>query len=191
MRQSAQLKKLLAEVGPRRAKLAETLGSSREPLPDRVLLARFRSAGLEREFGQRERDLLRGLYAVYRGSSLEVAKDLGIKPEQLAELVKERALQREVEALRHANRTEARKAPWPRARIELFLGKREWLQDLGVYQELQDEIAARTTLAWEKLLSGGKKPREAIEALANELRLKPAEARALLRVLGLKGKTAG
>src|SRR5206468_3954325 len=50
VRQSAQLRKLLAEVGPRRTLLAVRLGQKDGPLPDKVMLARFRAAGLEREF---------------------------------------------------------------------------------------------------------------------------------------------
>src|SRR4051812_39962343 len=59
--QAAQLLALLAKVGPRRGQLAARLGPPGHPLSERVLLARFRAAGLERELGQRERDLLRGL----------------------------------------------------------------------------------------------------------------------------------
>ncbi|HET9752720.1 MAG TPA: hypothetical protein VFP52_07155, partial [Myxococcales bacterium] len=50
--EEALLKSLLAEVGPRRTLLAQRLGAS-----GGALLARFRAAGLEREFSLRERDL--------------------------------------------------------------------------------------------------------------------------------------
>jgi hypothetical protein len=95
--QAAQLRALLAEVGPRRAALAARLGSARKPLPDRVLLARFRAAGLERELGQRERDLLRGLFARHRGSREAVAAELKIELDALQRIVRERGLQHELD----------------------------------------------------------------------------------------------
>ena len=97
--QRAQLVAVLAEVGPRRGALARRLGSRSQPLPERVLLARFRAAGLERELGQRERDLLRGLFARHRGNARAVAKDLGIDEETLRRLVRGRGLSAEIEAL--------------------------------------------------------------------------------------------
>jgi hypothetical protein len=96
--QAAELRAVLAEVGPRRAALAARLGSRAQPLSDRVLLARFRAAGLEREFGQRERDLLRGLFARHRGSLAAVASELGIDTDSVRRLVRERGLEREFEA---------------------------------------------------------------------------------------------
>jgi hypothetical protein len=107
--QAAQLLALLAEVGPRRAALAARLGSARKPLADRVLLARFRAAGLEREFGQRERDLLRGLFARRRGSREGVAADLKIDLEALQRLVRERGLEREVDQFAPRFRTRPRR----------------------------------------------------------------------------------
>jgi DNA-binding NtrC family response regulator len=99
--QAAQLRALLAEVGPRRAALAARLGKRGKPLPERVLLARFRSAGLERELGQRERDLLRGLFARHRGSHEAVAAELKIDRDALVRLVRERRIEQEIEGLGH------------------------------------------------------------------------------------------
>jgi hypothetical protein len=107
--QAAQLRALLAEVGPRRAVLAERLGSARKPLPDRILLARFRAAGLEREFSQRERDLLRALFARHRGSAEAVAAELKVDADAVQRLVRERGLEREVERLRRPLRHRARR----------------------------------------------------------------------------------
>jgi hypothetical protein len=107
--QAAQLRALLAEVGPRRAALAERLGSARQPLPDRIVLARFRAAGLEREFSQRERDLLRALFARHRGSGEAVAAELKVDADALQRLVRERGLEREVERLRRPLRHRRRR----------------------------------------------------------------------------------
>src|SRR5256884_8455535 len=54
--QASELLAVLAEVGPRRGALGVRLGGPGHPLPERVLLARFRAAGLEREPRPRERD---------------------------------------------------------------------------------------------------------------------------------------
>ncbi|MFL5412690.1 MAG: hypothetical protein ACJ79D_15085, partial [Myxococcales bacterium] len=96
--QAARLRTLLGEVGPRRRALAQKLGTRGRPLTMPVLLARFRAAGLERELGQRERDLVRALYARHRGGDRKVAKDLDLTPQELADLLRERGLARELAA---------------------------------------------------------------------------------------------
>jgi len=174
--QSAELRAILAEVGPRRAALAVRLGSARKPLSERVLLARFRAAGLERELGQRERDLLRALLARHRGSLRAVASELAIDPEELRRLLRERGLDREVEALRERFRAEARTRRWPREQIEQLVRRREWLDDLGIAHELQRDIIGRARDAWER--SAG-----SLERLRRELRISDREARALRDLL--------
>src|SRR5581483_4162010 len=108
-----KLKAALAEAGPRRALLTERLGVS-----GRALLARFRAAGLERELALRERDLIRALFARHQGSETKVAAELQSSPEALRDIVVERGLSREVEALRHRFRREALRRRWPKDRIE-------------------------------------------------------------------------
>jgi len=78
-----ELKALLSEVGPRRALLAARLGSAAAPLSDAALLARFRAAGLEREFALRERDLIRGLWSRHRASEVRVSTELSTTPAEL------------------------------------------------------------------------------------------------------------
>ena len=99
--QATGLRRLLAEVGARRGALAARLGSPGRPMPEKVLLARFRAAGLERELGQRERDLLRGLFARHRGSHEAVAAELKIDGDALRRLVRERRIEQEIEGLGH------------------------------------------------------------------------------------------
>src|SRR5215470_8776576 len=154
--QAGALLALLAEVGPRRGPLAARLGRPGHPLPDRVLLARFRAAGLERELGQRERDLLRGLFARHRGGAGPVAAELGLAPEDLRRLLRERGLTAEIEALRERFRNEARNRRWPREQIEQLLRRRAWLEDLGIAAEQEREVLSRARPAW--VLSGGSPP---------------------------------
>jgi len=174
--QAGELLALLAEVGPRRGPLAARLGRRGHPLPDRVLLARFRAAGLERELGQRERDLLRGLFARHRGGAGPVAAELGLAPEDLRRLLRERGLAAEIEALRERFRNEARNRRWPREQIEQLLRRRAWLEDLGIAAEQEREVLSRARPAWER--SGGSPAR-----LRRELRLSESDARALQALL--------
>jgi hypothetical protein len=180
--QAEPLKALLREVGPRRKTLCERLGTARSPLSTAALLARFRAAGLEREFGQRERDLVRALLSRHRGALGPSAAELGLSDKELQDVVRERGLLREVETLRDKQRRSAREAKWPQARIELWLRQRDWLADLGLWAELDKEIDTRVRLAWKGLPPAGKK-RSAL--LARNLRIAPADAEALVVKLGL------
>src|SRR5205085_2089365 len=134
--QARRLRTLLGEVGPRRRALAKDLGTTGRPLSTAVLLARFRAAGLERELGQRERDLVRALFARHRGGERKVAGDLDLSLDDLRGLVRERGLAREIDAMRERYRAEARKAAWPSAQLANLARRRGWLEDLGVHAEL-------------------------------------------------------
>ncbi len=180
--QAEPLKALLREVGPRRKQLCEKLGTGRSPLSTAALLARFRAAGLEREFGQRERDLVRALLSRHRGALAPAAEELDLSAKELQDVVRERGLTREVETLRDQQRRSAREAKWPQGRIELWLRQGEWLADLGLWDELDKEIDTRVRLAWKGLPPAGKK-RSAL--LARNLRIAPADAEALVDKLKL------
>ena len=159
-----------------RPALTVRLGTPRHPLSERVLLARFRAAGLEREFGQRERDLLRGLFARHHGALRAVASELGADAEALRRLVRERGLEREFEAARARFRQEARKWRWPREQIEQLVRRREWLADLGIAEDVEREVIAKGRGAWER--AGG-----SIDRLRRELRISERDARALRELL--------
>jgi len=174
--QAAGLRRLLAEVGARRGALAARLGSPGRPMPEKVLLARFRAAGLERELGQRERDLIRALFARHRGAARPVAGELGLEPAALQQLLRDRGLLREIEELRERFRGEARRRSWPRDQIEQLLRKRDWLDDLGIATELEREVLARARPAWQR--AGG-----SAQLLQRELRVSASDARALRDLL--------
>jgi hypothetical protein len=173
--QSARLRTLLGEVGARRRALAQRLGTRGRPLTMSVLLARFRAAGLERELGQRERDLVRALYARHRGGDRKVAKDLDLSPQELADLLRERGLAREIAALRERYRAEARSASWPAAQLGNLALRRGWLEDLGIHAELARLAKTRASPAWEKAV----RSKDPVQALRRELAIGPAEARVL------------
>jgi hypothetical protein len=177
--QAVRLRTLLGEIGPRRRALAQQLGTKGRPLSTPVLLARFRAAGLERELGQRERDLLRALFARHRGGERKVAEDLDLTIEDLRGLVRERGLAREVEAMRERYRGEARKAAWPAAQLSHLALRRAWLEDLGLHAELSRLAVTRAAPAWEK----ARRSKDPVQALRRELRVGPAEARFLRDLL--------
>jgi hypothetical protein len=177
--QAKGLRALLGEIGPRRRALAQRLGTKGRPLSIPVLLARFRAAGLERELGQRERDLLRALFARHRGGERKVAEDLDLALEDLKGLVRERGLAREVEAMRERYRGEARKAAWPAAQLSNLALRRGWLEDLGIHAELSSLAVTRAAPVWEK----ARRSKDPVQALRRELRVGPAEARFLRDLL--------
>jgi hypothetical protein len=177
---AADLRRLLAEVGPKRKLLAERLGAPGQPLPIRAMLSRFRAAGLERELGQRERDLIRALYARHGGSSRKVAAELGLEVPELRDVVVERGLAREIDGVRDRFRREALRRKWPAEQLGQLARRREWLEDLGVYDELAREAKALARPAWERARGA----RDPAAALQRELRIGAAEARALRDLLG-------
>jgi hypothetical protein len=177
--QAKRLRELLGEVGPRRRALAQRLGTKGRPLTTPVLLARFRAAGLERELGQRERDLLRALFARHRGGERKVAADLDLSAEELRELVRERGLAREVEAMRERYRGDARNAAWPVAQLSNLALRRGWLEDLGIHAELSRLAVERAASAWDK----ARRSKDPVQALRRELRIGPPEARFLRDLL--------
>ncbi len=172
------LKAALKAVGPRRSALAARLELS---VPD--LLARLRDDGLERDFADAERNLLRDLYVHNRGSTKGVAKELGASESELRALIAERSLAREIEGLRERYRRQARQdIKWPRDRIEQVLRERVYLEDLGVWEELHREVDVRAKLLWKDVR---KKP-DGLELLQKTLRITPADARELRRMLDLR-----
>ena len=141
-----ELLALLAELGPRRAALADKLA-----LGEAAFLARVRAAGLEREFALRERDLVRGLWKRHHAAEERVAQELQTSVKGLRALIGERGLKRELDALQKKFRYAARDKRWPQERIEQILDNREELRALGVLEELETEVAARVRLLWSSL----------------------------------------
>jgi hypothetical protein len=163
-------------VGPRRALLAGRLGVSGP-----ALLARFRAAGLEREFALRERDLVRALWSKHRGSESKVAAELHTTPEELREIAVHRGIARDLESLRDRLRKEALRRRWPRERIEQVLHRREELRELGVLEGLEREVTVRAGVIWTSLQ--GK--RDALDLFAKKLRLTRDDAVRLQKLLRL------
>jgi hypothetical protein len=175
--EQALLKTALAEVGPRRQALAERLGTS-----GGALLARFRAAGLEREFALRERDLIRALWSKHHGSESKVASELGTTAEALREIAVERGIARDLAGIRDRLRRAARQKKWPGERIEQVLGHAGELRDLDVYDELLREVSARAGVVWATL----KGKRDALDLFAKKLHLTRENAQRLQNLLDLR-----
>jgi hypothetical protein len=175
--EEALLKSLLAEVGPRRTLLAQRLGVS-----GGALLARFRAAGLERELSLRERDLIRALWSKHRASEAKVAAELGETPEGLRDIVVMRGLARELDAVRDRLRHEVRRKKWPTERIDQVLRHADELRELGLYDELLREVAARAGVVWTSLRGRS----DALELFAKKLRLGHDDAIRLQKLLELR-----
>ena len=112
-----------------------------------------------------------------------MAKALGISDAELHALIAERSLSRELDGLRERYRRGARQDfRWPRDRIEQVLREREYLEDLGVWEELHREVDVRAKLLWKDVR---KKP-DALELLQKTLRITPHEARELRRLFDLR-----
>ncbi len=173
----SELKALLAETGPRRDALAQRLG-----LSPAALLARFRAAGLERELALRERDLIRALWSKHRASEGRVAAELGTTPARLREIAHERGLLRELDAIRDRFRREARAKKWPHQRLEQVLHRAAELRELGLWDELHREVAARVGVLWRSLQG---KP-QALALLGQKLHLSGEDAEKLRRLLDLR-----
>jgi hypothetical protein len=180
--QQAQLKTLLAELGPRRSELAARLGGDGAPLSEAALLARFRAADLEREFSLRERDLVRALYKKHRGSEPRIAADLRAGLPDVRRIVAARGLTRELEGLRAGYLRDARHKKWPQERIAQVLDEAEELREMGLYDELLREVSVRVGVLWKSL--AGKQ--DALELLAQKLRLERRDAVRLQRLLDLR-----
>jgi hypothetical protein len=172
--EAALLKRVLAEVGPRRPALATRLGAT-----GAALLARFRAAGLEREFALRERDLVRALWALHHASESKVAHELNLSETELRAIVSERGLARELGQVRDRFRRDVLRRKWPKERILEVLNRREALTDLGLLPELEREVVVRAGVIW-KSLSGR---RDALDLFAQKLRLTRGDAQRLSKLL--------
>ncbi len=135
---------------------------------------------MEREFGQRERDLIRALLSRHRMALDPAARELQLSPEGLRALVKERGLTREVEAQREKERAKLRARNAPRDRVDQVLRQREWLSDLGILAELDGEAKDLVSSALAQARSEGLRGEKAAQALHRALKVSLADVRALL-----------
>lgn len=178
-----ELKAILRQLGPRRHLLQDRMGRPGRPLPTPLLLNAFRAAGLEREFGQRERDLVRGLLSRHRGSYAPIAAELMITVARLEQLLKERGLTKEFDDVRKTYQDQARARRWPKEQLEQLLKEKERLLDLGVYSELLRAAGEKVKLSWERDPKASQPAR--LSRLAKELKISSADAKALATLLSL------
>jgi hypothetical protein len=128
-----------------------------------------------------ERDLLLEALSEHRGALGRVAWALGLRAPELGVLVSQLGLGPEVDRLRERFRREALTPPSWTARLDL-LGRRKYLEDLGVEREFEDRL--RTDLGRELDALGGEED-DAPAALARRLAVPPTLMTRALERLGL------
>jgi hypothetical protein len=111
-----------------------------------------------------------------------VAKELQIDAAALKALVIELGLSRELDGKREHFRRTAREKKWPAERIEQVLHERDYLEEIGLLEPLEKEVATRVRLLWRELRG---KP-QPLEELQRALRLSQKDARELQRLLDLR-----
>jgi hypothetical protein len=137
--------------------------------------------GLLEAAESRERELLRAALSEHRGALGRVAWALGLRAPELSAVVSRLGLGPEVDRARERFRREAlAPASWT-ARLDL-LGRRKYLEDLGVEREFEDRL--RGDLARE-LDALGPDGDEVAAALARRLAVSPALVARALERLGL------
>jgi hypothetical protein len=128
-----------------------------------------------------ERDLLLEALSVHRGALGRVAWALGLRAPELGVLVSQLGLGPEVDRLRERFRREALTPSSWTARLDL-LGRRKYLEDLGVEREFEDRL--RTDLGRE-IHALGTDEADAPAALARRLAVPPTLMTRALERLGL------
>jgi hypothetical protein len=128
-----------------------------------------------------ERDLLLEALSEHRGALGRVAWALGLRAPELGVLVSQLGLGPEVDRLRERFRREALTPSSWTARLDL-LGRRKYLEDLGVEREFEDRL--RTDLGRELHALGTDKD-DAPAALARRLAVPPTLMTRALERLGL------
>jgi hypothetical protein len=178
------LETLLAQHGHRFAllrALAQGYSGRRGDPSALELDALLERHGLLEAAESRERELLRSALSEHRGALGRVAWALGLRAPELSAVVSRLGLGPEVDRARERFRREAlAPASWT-ARLDL-LGRRKYLEDLGVEREFEDRL--RGDLARE-LDALGPDGDEVAAALARRLAVSPALVARALERLGL------
>jgi hypothetical protein len=179
------LETLLEQHGHRPAllrALSQGYAGSRSAEPSAAELDALLSAqGLLESAEASERGLILEALSEYKGALGRVAWALGLRAPELTALLGRLGLAPEVERVRERFRREALSpASWT-ARLDL-LGRRKYLEDLGVEREFADRLRADLT---REIQSSGSDRHEAIPALARRLAVSPTLVGRALERLGL------
>jgi len=180
----AVLETLLAQHGHRIAllrALAQGYSGPRGEPSAPELDALLERHGLLEAAGSRERELLRSTLSEHRGALGRVAWALGLRAPELSALVSRLGLGPEVDLARERFRREAlAPASWT-ARLDL-LGRRKYLEDLGVEREFEDRLRGDLGRELDALGPDGD---EIPAALARRLAVSPTLVGRALERLGL------
>ena len=178
-----QLANLLAQHGHRPA-LLQALGLARD-LGHQVLDRALDRAGLLEGATRLERELLLSTLEEQRGALGRTAWALRVRPSELVAWAKRLGLTEEVDRIRDRFRREALQPVHWTARLDL-LGKRKYLEDLGVSGDFERSVSEDLRRALEAT-PGVADERTAL--LANRLGVSPEALRRSLVRLGLSPAT--
>jgi hypothetical protein len=179
------LETLLAQHGHRIAALRAlahgytgSRGDPSAPELDDLLLHH----GLLEAAEARERELLLSALSEHRGALGRVAWALGLRGAELTALVSRLGLEPEVERLRERFRREALTPSSWTARLDL-LGRRKYLEDLGVERDFEDRLRGDLSREMHAL---GPEAEDVPAALARRLAVSPTLVGRALERLGLQ-----
>jgi hypothetical protein len=189
------LERLVREHGARRGPLLEAMRRrwrrADGGAPDDEDLTRLLAEhGLSRTFARRERDeILHDLRAA-GGDRLRAAPAAGLATAEALDAALARlGATAQAEAIREAARREIRRRATLTERARVLLLEEEHLRDLGLLAAIESDLAARLPEHLRALRASGTGP--VVAALARSLSLRPADAQALVRRLGLDAEGIG
>lgn len=176
-----RLADLLAQHAHRPALLRALSGGRTPPLTPEALDAALERSGLLERTARHERTLVLAALEEHGGALGRAAWSLGVRPPQLSAWVEELGLAEQVERLRERFRRQALAPAHWTARLDL-LGKRKYLEDLGISADFERELSRDLRHALETTEGS---PAERTGTLASRLGVAPQSLRRSLLRLGL------
>jgi hypothetical protein len=178
---AAQLASLLGQHKHRPALLRFLTSARTSPVTAQLLDRALERAGLLEQAAETERELLLSTLEEQRGAIGRAAWALGVRANELAGWAERLAIAPEVDRIRDRFRREALQPAHWTARLDL-LGKRKYLEDLGVTSDFERSVEADLRRALEATEGA---PEERVAVLAARLGVAPEALRRSLLRLGL------
>ncbi len=177
----AELSDLLAQHGHRPALLRALARGKAVGVTAQALDGALERAGLLEAAALNERELVLSTLEEQRGALGRAAWSLGVRPSELLTWAQRLGVTEAVERIRDRFRREALQPVHWTARLDL-LGKRKYLEDLGVSADFERSVTEDLRRAWEAT-PGADEERTAV--LATRLGVSPEALRRSLLRLGL------
>jgi hypothetical protein len=183
---SARLSALLAQHGHRPALLRALSSGRAQGISSQALDRALEAAGLLAEAVESERELVLSTLEEQRGAVGRAAWALGVRASEFLAWAERLGMTLEVDRIRDRFRREALQPVHWTARLDL-LGKRKYLEDLGVTTDFERSVTEDLRRALEATQGA---PEERTALLANRLGVAPEALRRSLLRLGLSPTAA-